>query len=231
MPCSSAIAIPASAISRRLARSSRSESVRFGSMGRHSGRFDSVHRTMARSYTVRHGWASPREGRCTSGVCARGRTGRDGQRPSETLRWVRGGAGDRLPGGSRRGVRLPGAQRRREVDHHQHALHPCQAIRRLGGGRRVRRRDAARRRTAPHRPRLSGHDTRPQPHRCAEPADARGAVRGRETSRRCPHGTGAAHGGALGPPRSARPDLLGRDAPPSGDRPRPHALPARAVPR
>src|SRR3954454_668286 len=92
----------------------------------------------------------------------------------------------------------------------------------------VRERDDV---AAQHRPGLPGSDARRLPHGCAEPAPACRAVWRRLVTRAQPHGADAADGWPVGPSRRDRDDVLGRHAPPAGDRAWPHALAARPLPR
>ena len=99
-------------------------------------------------------------------------------------------------------------------------------------GRRPRRRPRARRRPPPHRPRLPGPDARRLPDRRAEPAAARRALRRPVATWSQPRMRQVLEMVGLWD-RSDAPvaDLLRRHAPPAGDRARPDALAARAVPR
>ena len=155
-----------------------------------------------------------------------------GRRPAQVLRRGRGGARRELRGRRRRGLRLPRAQRRGQDDDDQHALHARQADRRQRARRRPRRRARARRRPPPHRPRLPGPDARRLPDRRAEPAPARRALRRRVGARRPAGCAQVLEMVGLWERRDAHgDDLLRRHAPAAGDRARPHALAARALPR
>ena len=134
---------------------------------------------------------------------------------------------------TRRGVRLPRPQRRRQDDDDQHALHAGQADRRASAtvaGHDVVTR--ARRRAPQHRPGLPGPDARRLPDRRAEPAPARRALRRRSPTwsrRGCSR---CSRWSACGSRKdSPVGDVLGRHAPAAGDRARADALAARAVPR
>ena len=83
-----------------------------------------------------------------------------------------------------RDLRLPRAQRRRQVDDDQDALHARRARPAASATRRrPRRRRRARRGPPQHRPRLPGHDARRLPDRRAEPALPRRALRRAERGR------------------------------------------------
>ncbi len=104
----------------------------------------------------------------------------------------------------RRDLRLPRAQRRRQVDDDQHAVHARAAERRRRHGGRPRRRHRTRRGAPQHRPRLPGHDARRLPHRRAEPAPARRAVRRAARAGRRAHAPGDGDGRAVGAARQPR---------------------------
>ena len=100
----------------------------------------------------------------------------------------------------------------------------CTLVRPSGGscaGGRPRRRLRTRRRPAQHRAGLPGHDARRLPHRRAEPAPARRALRCAPRSRRRAHAPGDGDGRAVGAARQPREHVLRRHEAAPGDRPRP----------
>ena len=111
----------------------------------------------------------------------------------------------------------------------------CTLARPTGGSARVAGHDVvarARRRPPPHRPRLPGPDARRLPHRRAEPAAARRALRRRLARSSPPRMRQVLEMVDLWDRRDATVhDLLRRHAAAPGDRARAHALAARAVPR
>ena len=83
--------------------------------------------------------------------CTRHQRRRRGRQAGEAIRRLRGRQSRQLSGPQGRGVRLPGAQRGGQVDHHPHALRHPQPQRRPGHGGRLRRPHPARTDQGPHR--------------------------------------------------------------------------------
>ena len=171
-----------------------------------------------------------RGGRTTlrsSGGGGAGATGRVGHRPDQALRRGRGGPRDRPRGGARGDLRVPRPQRRGQVDHDQHPVHPRRADERDRRRRGPRRRRRPRGRPSAHRPGLPGAHARRPDVGGAEPALPRRALRRRPAHRGRAARGGAAHGRALGAARGPGLHLLRRDAAAPGDRARAAALARR----
>ena len=154
-----------------------------------------------------------------------------GRRPDQAIRRHRGRARDRLRGDRGRDVRLPRAERRRQDDDHQDPLHAGKRDFGHGHGGRPRHGHRAGRGAPQHRPGLPGHHSGQLPDRGAEPPVSRGALRRAQARDRAEDAPGPGHGGTVGPQGQPGQHFLRRDATPAGDRPRPAARAARAVPR
>ena len=94
----------------------------------------------------------------------------------------------------------------------------------------LRRGQRARRGPPQHRPGLPGHHAGQLPDRRAEPALPRRALRRAAGRGGAADAAGPGHGRAVGPPRQPGRDVLRRHEAAAGDRPRPAARAARAVP-
>ena len=144
-----------------------------------------------------------------------------------------GGRRDRPQRRARRDLRLPRAERGREVHDRARPDHAAAAHRGDGAGRRLRRREGRAEDPGADRRRAAGGGARPAPHRARPPPPAGDAAERPEGAARVPCGGAAPPGGPHGRLRSQGPGLLGRDeaAPRSRARARPHAahpLPRRA---
>ena len=157
--------------------------------------------------------------------------GRRGGRTGEALRGRRGGPRRRLPGGGGGDLRLPRAQRRRQVHHHQHPVHAGPADRRHAPGSPATTCAPSGTRCAAsiglvfQDPTLDVDLTAEQNLRFH--AELYGVPRAVLDQ---PHRRHAPDGRADRAARQRGADLLRRHEAPAGDRPRPAALAPGAVP-
>ncbi len=130
-----------------------------------------------------------------------------------------------------RDLRLPRAQRRRQVDAGEDAVHPAAALGWLGLGRRLRRGHPVDPGAAAHRGRPAGRGDRPEADRSGDPHPAGPLLRPAQGRDREPHGRRAGAGRHRRRHRQPHRHLLRRHAPSARPGRRPRAQPRGALPR